>query len=59
MVVYVTYTQSGQKKKASLTESKYELLSSDPTIENLTVHPNARLMEQAYSGSSSKRILHG
>lgn len=59
MVVYVTYTQSGVKKKAALNETKYQILANDPTIVNLVVHPSARLMEQNFNGASGKRILNG
>jgi hypothetical protein len=59
MVVYVTYIQNGTKKKAGITEAKYEILQGDTSISELTVYPNARLMEQAASGDSKKRILHG
>lgn len=59
MVVYVTYLQNGVKKKASLTEAKYEMLQNDPNVSELTVYPNQRLMEQAVNGGSKKRILNG
>lgn len=61
-VVYVTYTQNGVKKKGSINESQYDALASNPSISDLTVYPNPRLMEQAYNGSkgnSAKRMLLG
>ena len=59
MIVYATYTQNGVKKKATLNETKYNLLANDPKVSNLTTYPTARLMEQAFGGSSNKRILLG
>lgn len=60
MILYVTYTQNGVKKKGAMKESQYDVLSKDPSVGSLTIHPNSRLMEQAFKGGASgKRVLLG
>lgn len=63
-LLYITYRQNGTLKKGTVKQQQYEALQNDSSITELTIHPNSRLMEQAFNeargaNGSSKRVLHG
>lgn len=51
--IFVTYKQTGRLKKAVINESKYQLLSSDPSVSELIIYPTKMLMEQNYNTKCS------
>jgi len=59
MIVYVTYIQSGVKKKGSMKEEKYQELLGNPAITEVETYPSARLMEQSFKKGDSRQVLLG
>jgi len=58
MIYYVTYIQNGQKKSATVKESRYRQLANDPTITNLQTYSNSQQLREA-TGGTVRKILHG
>ena len=58
-VIYVTYIKDGIKKKGSLKEGKFQELLNDPNITAVETYPSPKLMEQAFNGDNTKRVLLG
>ena len=61
---YVTYEMHGSLRRATVSSSQYEKLSSDPNITSLQLYPSEQNMLQSYNEAkgipiSNKRLLHG
>lgn len=54
MIYYITYKQGDKIKKAQLDESRYNNLTTNTDVSNITCYSNLMLMEQAY-----KTLLEG
>lgn len=64
MLLFVTYTENNQPKKAQINEERYNALKLNPAVSDLVLYPTELIMENNYrtivSGTgSNRRILNG
>ena len=63
-MLYVTYTLNNQMRRAVISQRQYEAYRKDASIQNLQIHANQNLMEQAFNEvngikNSTKQLIYG
>lgn len=55
-MLYITYVQNGQKKKATVSQDQYMAMQKNPQISNITIHPNQADMDKSFGESMGQDV---